>query len=853
MKKLFILIGLAVSSNVFAGAHNEPDSVYLFSYATTKNSNHNGLHFAWSRDGKQWQPIGNEYPFVKSDYGRWGSQKRMLDPYVVQSPDGQWHAVWALNEKERLFAAVSSPDLVYWGRQTYHLTEHGENVQKPVLGYNNGFSVYYASNGKYYRTDSRDLKTYSAVKEVSANEYQSRNVSIDLPGGKATGQQHKVAWSVVANMLQAYDLRQFKDQRYAENTRQDAHRFADLKPVKASIVVQAEAARPISDLLFGVFFEDLNYAADGGLYAELIQNRDFEYALSDKENRDPHWNSKHSWSVQGTGSTFNIDSAQPIHPNNPHYAVLETSATGASLVNSGFDGIVVRKGEKYVLSAFLKGAGKVKVNLVNAQRQILASAVLAGGGSWKQSKAVLTASADATDAKLELQPLQTGRLQLDMISLFPQATFKGHTNGLRADLAQTIADMHPRFVRFPGGCVAHGDGLHNIYQWKNTVGPLEARKPQRNLWGYHQSAGLGYYEYFRYCEDMGAEPLPVIAAGVPCQNSGEVAGLGGGQQGGVPFEHMDEYIQDILDLVEYANGTATSKWGKVRAAAGHPKPFNLKYVGIGNEDLISDVFAERYKMILAAMKKHHPEIVVIGTVGPFSEGTDYVEGWKLADSLAVPMVDEHYYQPPGWFIHNQDYYDRYDRSKSKVYLGEYAAHLPGRPNNIETALAEALYLTTLERNGDVVHMSSYAPLLAKEGHTQWNPDLIYFNNSTVKPTVGYHVQSLYGRNAGNEYLPGVMTLDNQQDAVKKRVAYSVVRDQKTKDVIVKLVNLLPVPVSTNVNLNSISPAGSAVKTVLQGRPDDKTAAPVTSNINVQNEFSNELPPYSFTVIRIKTK
>ena len=249
--------------------------------------------------------------------------------------------------------------------------------------------------------------------------------------------------------------------------------------------------------------------------------------------------------------------------------------------------------------------------------------------------------------------------------------------------------------------------------------------------------GIGYFEYFQFCEDIGAEPLPVIAAGVPCQNSACIPGklLSGGQQGGIPMEEMDAYIQDILDLIDYANGDPKkSQWAKLRAESGHPKPFNLKYIGIGNEDLITDVFEERFTLIYDAIKKHHPEITVIGTVGPFYEGTDYEEGWNLADRLNVPMVDEHYYNTPGWFIYNQNYYDKYDRSKSKVYLGEYAAHLPGR---------EALYLTAVERNGDMVLMTSYAPLLAKEGYTQWNPDLIYFNNKEVKPSVGYYTQLLY--------------------------------------------------------------------------------------------------------------
>ena len=316
---------------------------------------------------------------------------------------------------------------------------------------------------------------------------------------------------------------------------------------------------------------------------------------------------------------------------------------------------------------------------------------------------------------------------------------------------------------------------------------------------------------------------------------------------------MGAYIQDILDLIEWANGDAKkTKWGKVRAEAGHPKPFNLKYIGIGNEDLITDIFEERFTMIFNAIKEKYPEMVVVGTVGPFNEGTDYVEGWKLADKLGVPMVDEHYYQTPGWFLNNQDFYDKYDRSKkTKVYLGEYATHIPGRKANIETALTEALYLAALERNGDVVHMTSYAPLLAKEGHTQWNPDLIYFNNREVKPTTGYYVQKLYGQNAGNEYLPSKITLDNKDDKVQKRFASSIVRDSASGDVIVKLVNLLPVEVDTHVDLSRIGVIQpSAKRTVLTGKPAD-TPLPVEDTVEVAEKFDCQLPAYSFTVIRIK--
>ena len=314
--------------------------------------------------------------------------------------------------------------------------------------------------------------------------------------------------------------------------------------------------------------------------------------------------------------------------------------------------------------------------------------------TWKKREAVLKATATVAQARLVIIPQSAGRYALDMISLFPQKPFKGRKHGLRADLAQAIADIRPRFVRFPGGCLAHGDGVDNIYHWKETIGPLEARKPAANIWRYHQTRGLGYFEYFQFCEDIGAEPLPVVAAGVPCQNSG----LGGpshhskdivtslGQQGGIPMEEMGQYVQDVLDLIEYANGDAkTTRWGRERAKAGHPEPFNLKYIGLGNEDLITPVFEERFTMIFKAIKEKYPEIQVVGTSGPFSEGPDYVEGWKIASKLGIPLVDEHYYQPAGWFLNNHDYYDRYDRSKPKVYLGEYATHIPGKGNNIETA------------------------------------------------------------------------------------------------------------------------------------------------------------------------
>lgn len=810
------LCTLPVSSHV-REVCNEPDSVYLFSYATVPDEGRSGLRFAWSPDGDRWFSVGDGYGYVRCDYGAWGAEKRMVKPELRRDEDGVWHCIWQLNGNGKEFAHAASADLLSWKRQSYFLKEDfGQHV-----------------------SDAWHI-------------YPWQTVLVD--GKKESGTVQKVAWENVNRMLQFAEYRAYRAQLHDERTEQDPQRFAGLQPVNVEITVRPEAAKPISDKLIGIFFEDINYGADGGLYAELIQNRDFEYSLNDRQE----WSPGYGWTFREKGVMF-IETSEPVHPNNPHYAVLEIDQPGASLVNEGFDGIVLRKGEKYDFSLFGRAigkGGKLKVCLQDKEgNEIASGTVSVSSNKWKKQTLVLTAKADADYAQLALYPQKAGKYALDMISLFPQKTFKGRKNGLRADLAQTLADLHPRFMRFPGGCVAHGNGIDNIYRWKNSVGPLESRKPMKNLWGYHQTMGLGYYEYFLFCEDIGAEPLPVLAAGVPCQNSACIPGklLSGGQQGGIPMEEMDEYVQDILDLIEYANGDPKkNKWAKMRAEAGHPEPFNLKYIGIGNEDLITDAFEERFAMIYEAVKKNYPEITVIGTVGPFYEGTDYEEGWDLAARLNLPMVDEHYYNTPGWFINNQDYYDRYDRSKSKVYLGEYAAHLPGRPNNIETALAEALYLASVERNGDIVSMTSYAPLLAKEGHTQWNPDLIYFNNKEVKPTVGYYTQLLYGQNSGDTYLPSERKVDSPRADVRKRIASSVVRDSRTGDVIIKLVNLLPVPVKTTVNCPDID-GQQAVLKVLSGEPADRQAKPVQGTLTVSERFDYEMPAYSLSVVRITDK
>jgi alpha-L-arabinofuranosidase len=625
---------------------------------------------------------------------------------------------------------------------------------------------------------------------------------------------------------------------------------------------QTSNSKQISPDLIGVFFEDINYAADGGLYAELVQNRSFEYNPGEQKK----WNSFTAWEyiTEGYGyGNISVETNSPIHPNNPHYIVLkieETGQEGIGIKNAGFDGIPVKAGEKYDFSVFLRqfsnNSFSIQVKLVGKKGIVLGSTDFSTNAeAWKKYASSITATQTEDSASLVILAKTKGTIGIDMVSLFPQNTYKNRHNGLRTDLAQTIADLKPKFMRFPGGCLVHGDGLGNLYRWKNTIGPVEQRVEQRNIWGYNQTAGLGYFEYFQFCEDMGAKPLPVVPAGVSCQNSGGTWRIGGTGQKGIPQAEMPEYIQEVLDLIEWANGPVTSTWGAKRAEAGHPKSFNLEYIGIGNEDKITPVFKERFKMIYDVVKAKYPQIKVIGTVGPAPKGEDFELGWKFANQENVPMVDEHYYMKPTWFIANQKRYDTYDRSKSKVYLGEYASE----GNTLFNAIAEAAYMTSLERNGDVVRLASYAPLLAKAGHTQWNPDMIYFNNKSIYCTANYYVQQLFSTNQGDIYYQNILSLDgNKADSTQ---AFSCVRESKTGDVILKLVNCSKTEQKLKVDLSQFNLNGKKAKiTILSGVADSKNSfevpnrvTPVSSDFMVGKKFNYTTQPMSLTVVRLKTR
>jgi alpha-L-arabinofuranosidase len=645
---------------------------------------------------------------------------------------------------------------------------------------------------------------------------------------------------------------------------------ADIAPAFHLQVDLSATGKPISPDLFGIFFEDLNYAADGGLYGELIQNRSFESNAT--EQRD--WNEFTGWTTVtrgGAEGNVAVRSSKPIHPNNPHYISIEvkTPIGACGVANSGYDGIPLQAKEGYELSFFahqlfmneawgedsdiVGRAMPVSVRLEAENGEVLAEAAdSVAGRDWVRHGVRLVPSRTEAKARVVVLANAKGGIALDEISLFPEHTFRNRKNGLRADIAQTIADLKPKFIRFPGGCLSHGDGLSNFYRWKDTVGPVEQRRGQRNLWGYHQSVGLGYFEYFQFCEDIGAKPLPIVAAGVSCQFSDGSPWHG---QQCLPLGDMAAYIQDILDLIEWANGPASSRWGSVRAAAGHPQPFGLKYIGVGNEDGITPGFEERFKMIYEAIRAQHPEIVVIGTVGAASDGPEFNRGWAFARPIGVPMLDEHFYRPPEWFWANQHRYDDYDRNGPKVYAGEYAAHEKDRRNTLRSALAEAAGCIGFERNGDVVRLASYAPLLARRGHTQWTPDMIYFNGTDVYPSINYQVQRLFSLNSGDTLL--MAKADGLQPA--ERLAFSVVRDSASGDVIVKIVNGEDRAFTASVDLGS-APAGQRrlTATVLTGANADvanedgkpPAAKPMVDESTVGAAFERSFPANSLTVLRL---
>lgn len=547
----------------------------------------------------------------------------------------------------------------------------------------------------------------------------------------------------------------------------------------------------IPSTLYGIFFEDINFGADGGLYAEKIKNRsfDFPYALT-------------GWTPFGN---LEVKNDGPFE-NNPNYIRLsppnhKDKYTGID--NEGFFGVSFQKDEEYRFSVWARvpdgGNAEIKVQLTHTatgrdSQDFGSTKILISGSDWNKYSAVLKARGTAKKGKLRIflsKPENT--VDLEHISLFPIETWNGHDNGLRKDLVEKLSDLKPGVFRFPGGCIVEGTDLDSRYQWKNTIGPVENRPLNENRWhytftdrfypDYFQTNGLGFYEYFLLSEELGAEPLPVVNVGLSCQFQNT------DPEAHAPLESLQPYIDDAIDLIEFANGDSDTKWGKIRTEMGHPSPFNLKYLALGNEQWGPE-YSERLRPFVKAIREKHPEIKLIGSAGPFPEGEQYDYLWKEMKKLDLDLVDEHFYQNEDWFANNADRYDNFDRKGPKVFVGEFACHESGKKyNHFNEALWEAAFITGLERNADVIEMSTYAPLFAHVEGWQWRPDLIWFDNVSSVPTSSYYVQKLFAENKGTKTVPISLNGKNVTGKEGQNGLYATAsKDEKTGDLILKVVN-----------------------------------------------------------------
>ena len=612
---------------------------------------------------------------------------------------------------------------------------------------------------------------------------------------------------------------------------------------------------PIQSTMYGIFFEDINFGADGGLYAELIKNRSFEF-----ENPFGGWMPFGNVSVQ---------TKNPCFDRNPHYVRLsyEKELTGTGLDNEGFKGIGIREGEKYDFSLYARTQSgmpvKLRINLVDSRNDLYEQKEIeVSGKEWKKYTVVLTPGVTEARSRLRITMATKGTVDLEHISLFPQKTFNNRPNGMRADLAQALKDLKPGVFRFPGGCIVEGTNKATRYQWKNTIGPVENRPININRWNYtfshkkfpdyYQSYGLGFFEYFQLSEDIGAEPLPVLNCGLSCQYENQ------DPNENCPGDKLQPYIDDALYLIEFANGPVTSKWGKIRADMGHPAPFNLKLIAIGNEQW-GPLYPERLEPFIKAIRARYPEIKIIGSSGPQSEGEDFDFLWPEMKRLKVDLVDEHFYRSPEWFLNGAKRYDSYDRQGPKVFAGEYACHPANRENSFLTALCEAAFMTGFERNADVVHLCTYAPLFAHVDAWQWRPDLIWFDNLSLVKTPNYYVQQLYGHNAGTNVVP--LTMQDEPVTGQQDLYATAAVDKHSNELIIKVANTGIRNKRIKLNLNGLS-AGKHKGTLTLLHSSDLEAkntlcnpsavVPVVSDIEMEAPQMNvNLKPLSFSVYRIK--
>ena len=635
--------------------------------------------------------------------------------------------------------------------------------------------------------------------------------------------------------------------------------------------INTKEKREATGDLFGIFFEDINHAADGGLYAELIQNRAFEFDPIDNKN----YHALYAWmpcqldekngQTDAADVSLTILTESPYTKKNPHYLRITANSAAAGVKNLGFNsGIALEGGETYHFSCYLRKIDEpvtVKACLIGKEGQIYASCELTADASdWKKYTADLKIAegTSCTDANLALVCMTPGSVEVDFVSLFPAHTYKNRPNGLRKDLCEMLEAMHPKFIRFPGGCLVHDGQLDenardSMYRWKNTIGPVEERPARRNNWGYNQTLGLGYYEYFQLAEDIGAEPLPVLPAAYDPHH-----------QRKVPLDELGPWIDDALDLIEFANGDESSEWGKVRVQLGHKAPFGLEYLGIGNEQWQMDNtdFIARYKIFEQRIHAKYPEIKLIGSAGPDVTSNHYTDAWefyrkeKKNNPNFVYAIDEHYYMPPKWFLEHNDFYDNYPRD-IKVFAGEYAAHDPEiniahvSKNNWKAGISEAAFLTGIERNADVVALSSYAPLFARVNYTQWAPDLIWMDENTSWGTPSYYVQKLFSKFRAESTLD----LGDQIEKLRAQGIYCSAGETEDKTTIVKLVNTTDNEVSIDLE-NEEGKALTPVKeTVMCAALTDYNCAKnpmcVAPKETVECSGKIKMAPQSFIIVEIK--
>lgn len=638
--------------------------------------------------------------------------------------------------------------------------------------------------------------------------------------------------------------------------------------IHAQTTFTVDTAKPVADIqstMYGIFYEDINFAADGGLYAEMIKNRSFEFTLPRTGWLEP--NTTRTLLNPDSGIMNVIKSGQGA--NNNFARITVENSDNYKLINEGFRAMGIKKGETYNLTFEARqingDINKVTATFIDPENdENYGSTTLdIAGGNWDEYSTTINPTQTVMKAQFQLTFEGTGTVDMDMISLFPENTWKDRPKGMRRDLVQLLADMEPGFLRFPGGCIVEGRNLDRRYQWKKTVGPIEEREVLINRWNtefahrltpdYYQSFGLGFFEYFQVSEDIGAEPVPILSAGIACQfNTGEV----------VPMDELGPYIQDALDLIEFANGDTSTDWGNLRAEMGHPAPFNMKYIGIGNEQW-GEVYIERYTAFQEAIKEKYPDIIIVSSVGPFPSGNSFDYAMKELKAMDAELIDEHYYRSPEWFLENADRYDSYDRNGPKIFAGEFAAHnvqttSPDNANNWYTALTEAAFMTGLERNAEVVHMASYAPLFAHSEGWQWTPNLIWFNNLESFGTPNYYVQKLYSTNRGDKVLS--LTVDDEPVIGQNQLYASASLDNENDELILKIANTSSDAQQIIVDLEGSLSVGDVkvitIKSDLEAEnsfQEPTKIQPVESSFQADGEKLNlSMDANSFSVIRVTT-